>query len=93
MRWGRRTAPAGRSGKSAWGSAGSGVKLLGMALSRAGLASPAEPTTTEKEARMVDRCTARQPLMMVIPPQGVTISCPIHKGGHFIRGSSIRLRA
>ena len=35
---------------------------------------------------MVKQCTLRKPLMMVIPTKGITISCPIHKNGHFIRG-------
>lgn len=34
-------------------------------------------------------CTLNQPLWMVIPPYGVTLPCPIHKGGHFITGSAV----
>ncbi len=40
---------------------------------------------------MFNRCTAWKPLMMVIPPDGITISCPVHKDGHFIRAPQVRL--
>ena len=41
--------------------------------------------------KMYDMCTALKPLMMVIPTEGTTIHCPIHKEGHFIRGPKVRL--
>ena len=31
-------------------------------------------------------CTRGKPLLMVIPPEGITISCPVHPNGHFIKG-------
>ncbi len=34
-----------------------------------------------------DTCTQFKPLQMVIPPEGVHISCPVH-GGHFVTGPS-----
>lgn len=36
-------------------------------------------------------CTANKPLLMVIPPEGTTITCPIHPQGHFIQGTAIYL--
>jgi hypothetical protein len=35
---------------------------------------------------MVDQCTANKPLWMVIPEEGITIPCPVHPKGHFIKG-------
>ncbi len=35
------------------------------------------------------QCTLNKPLWMVIPPEGVHISCPAHPEGHHIYGSSI----
>ncbi len=40
---------------------------------------------------MEDQCTVGKPLLMVIPPEGITLYCPIHPKGHFIKGSSIRM--
>jgi hypothetical protein len=34
---------------------------------------------------MVDQCTLTKPLLMVIPPGGTYITCPVH-GSHFIQG-------
>ena len=31
-------------------------------------------------------CVLNQPLMMVIPPEGVHLNCPAHSGGHHIYG-------
>ena len=33
-------------------------------------------------------CSMNQPLMMVIPPEGVIIPCHAHPDGHFIRPSA-----
>lgn len=35
------------------------------------------------------RCTLNQPLMMVIPPEGVHLDCPVHSAGHHIFGSGV----
>ena len=35
------------------------------------------------------RCVLNQPLMMVIPPGGVHLSCPIHPEGHHVFGPEI----
>jgi hypothetical protein len=31
-------------------------------------------------------CTAHKPLLMVVPPEGAHISCPVHPEGHHISG-------
>ena len=46
---------------------------------------------TLEGTKMYNMCTALKPLMMVIPSEGITISCPIHEKGHFIRGPKYRL--
>ncbi len=33
------------------------------------------------------RCILRQPLCMVIPHGGTTLTCEIHPEGHFVRGT------
>lgn len=35
------------------------------------------------------RCVLNQPLMMVIPPGGVHLSCPAHPAGHHIFGPAV----
>ena len=35
------------------------------------------------------QCTLTKPLWMVIPPEGVHISCPVHSEGHHIPGNGI----
>lgn len=35
------------------------------------------------------RCILNQPLMMVIGPEGVHLSCPAHPAGHHIYGTQI----
>jgi len=32
------------------------------------------------------QCTAHKPLLMVIPPGGTHLSCPVHPEGHHIYG-------
>lgn len=47
--------------------------------------------TNKKHAKncwKVDLCTLHKALCLVIPPNGITIFCPIHKKGHFIMNSS-----
>jgi hypothetical protein len=34
-------------------------------------------------------CSLTQPLLMVIPPDGVILPCPIHAQGHFIAPSIV----
>jgi hypothetical protein len=36
------------------------------------------------------RCTLGKTIWMVLPPGGVTLPCPMHAKGHFIRGSAPR---
>lgn len=31
----------------------------------------------------IEQCTLHKPLLIVIPPEGVTIPCPVHPEGHF----------
>lgn len=38
---------------------------------------------------IVDQCTALKPIWMVIPPEGITIPCPVHPKGHFLKGPSV----
>lgn len=38
----------------------------------------------------LSQCTMNRPLSMVIPPQGVHLSCPVHPAGHHIFGSQVR---
>jgi hypothetical protein len=45
-----------------------------------------EPWTDPWEAA---QCTLNKPIWMVIPPEGVHISCPVHPEGHHIYGSPI----
>lgn len=40
---------------------------------------------------ILTQCTANKPLLLVIPPEGITIPCPIHEKGHFVKGSSMLL--
>lgn len=35
------------------------------------------------------QCVLNKPLMMVIPPGGVHLSCPVHSDGHHIFGPSV----
>jgi hypothetical protein len=35
------------------------------------------------------QCTLNKPLWMVIPPEGVHLSCPVHPEGHHVFGSSV----
>ena len=35
------------------------------------------------------QCTLNKPIWMVIPPEGVHISCPVHPEGHHIYGSPV----
>lgn len=35
------------------------------------------------------QCVLNQPLMMVIPPGGVHLDCPVHPAGHHIFGNQI----
>jgi hypothetical protein len=35
-------------------------------------------------------CILNKPLYMVIPPEGVHLSCPCHSGGHHIYGNQVR---
>jgi hypothetical protein len=51
-----------------------------------GCPSNQEPYTDPWDGR---ECTLYKPLWMVIPPEGVHISCPVHPEGHHIYGSGI----
>jgi len=42
-----------------------------------------------REAGKMSQCILNQPLHVVIPPGGFTISCPIHPKGHKIYGTSV----
>lgn len=35
------------------------------------------------------QCVLNKPLMMLIPPQGVHLSCPVHPGGHHVFGPQV----
>ena len=35
------------------------------------------------------RCVLNQPLMMVIPPGGVHLECPVHSEGHHVFGPQV----
>lgn len=35
------------------------------------------------------QCSLNQPLSMVIPPEGVHLSCPVHYHGHHIYGPRV----
>lgn len=35
------------------------------------------------------QCVLNKPLMMVIPPGGVRLSCPVHPEGHHVFGSQV----
>ena len=37
----------------------------------------------------IEQCSLNKPLWMVIPPEGVHLSCPIHPQGHHVFGSRI----
>jgi hypothetical protein len=45
-----------------------------------------ENTWLDKNPYNLLECTARKPLLMVIPSEGTTIPCPVHPEGHFITG-------
>ena len=34
-------------------------------------------------------CILNKPLWMVIPPEGVHLSCPVHPGGHHVFGANV----
>lgn len=38
----------------------------------------------------LSQCCLNKPLMMVIPPGGVHLSCPVHPEGHHIHGQQVR---
>lgn len=40
-----------------------------------------------KEGRRGE-CTSGRPMLMVIPPAGYTRPCPVHAGGHYVRGQA-----
>jgi len=35
------------------------------------------------------QCILNKPLLMVIPPEGIVLPCPVHPGGHFVHGSPV----
>lgn len=37
------------------------------------------------------RCVLREPLMMVIPPEGVHLTCPEHPEGHHVYGPQVSM--
>lgn len=43
---------------------------------------------TYEDSHRMHLCTRGKPLLMVIPPEGTTISCPIHPAGHFCERSA-----
>lgn len=36
-----------------------------------------------------NQCTLSKPLLIVIPPKGIHLSCPVHSAGHHIYGSRV----
>lgn len=47
--------------------------------------SPQEVPWAERQDEFM-RCTRGKPLLMIIPPEGITIPCDIHPEGHFVYG-------
>lgn len=41
-----------------------------------------EQAKRNKEREM-EQCTAHKPLLIIIPPEGTIIPCPVHLKGHF----------
>jgi hypothetical protein len=48
-----------------------------------------DPNYRRPDPWQESQCVLNQPLMMVIPPEGVHLSCPAHPEGHHIFGSSV----
>jgi hypothetical protein len=44
---------------------------------------------TLKDMRDLEECSLNKPVLMVIPDEGIIISCPCHLEGHFIRPSVV----
>jgi len=47
------------------------------------------PVNKEPDPWEESQCVLNKPLFMVIPPEDVHLSCPVHPAGHHIHGSGI----